>query len=150
MSSLFVRQSLIDFLESDSSENVIDMTDEFQELQDMIASKGLTNSDPWLGVQFVGSTETPVDIGATNSRGKYREEGVIYLHIVDVAKIGAANAILTRAENLRNLLRGRRINGTVIVEGVSPPVFGEGATLSFSGGYSSATVTVEYQRDLDL
>jgi hypothetical protein len=150
MSSSFVRTSILSFLGSGSSETLIDLTAEYDDIKDMIKDAGIGVNDPWLGVQFVGADERPVDIGATNTRGKYREEGIIYLHIVDIAKLGVHNGILTRAEALRNLFRGRRINGTVKIIAVSPPNFGEGVTLSFAGGYTAALVQIDYQRDLDL
>ena len=150
MSSKFVRESLINFLKEETTENVLDLTDEFMELQDFIQENGLTPNDPWLGVQFVGSDEIPVSITSHNSRGKYRETGVIFLHVVDMARSGASSVILDRAEAIRDLIRGRRINGSVVIEGVSPPMFGEGATLNFSGGYTAGLVEVDYIRDLDL
>jgi hypothetical protein len=150
VSSKFVRESIIDFLKTNSQENVLDLTDEFMELQEFIESNGLTLSDPWLGVQFVGAEEVPVSITSHNSRGKYRETGVIFLHVVDVARLGSSGAILNRAEAIRDLLRGRRINDTVLIETVSPAIFGEGATLSFSGGYTAGLVEIDYTRDLDL
>lgn len=151
MSSLYVRDEVINFLETElPTESVIDLTSEFLELEDVLNGKSLNHGDPWLGVQFVGSEEIPVGIGATNSRGKYRESGVIFLHVVDVAKLGVHSLILNRAEAIRNKLRGQRIGGTVVIEAVSPANFGEGITLSFSGGYTAAVVQVDYHRDLDL
>lgn len=150
MSSLYVREETLEFLKLESTENFVDLTDEFQELQDLLSSNDLGPSETWVGVQFVGSDEVCVDIRGNNNRGKFRETGVIFLHVVDVARLGVANAILSRAESLRDLLRGRRISGTILVESVSPPNFGEGATLSFTGGYTAAVIQVNYQRDLDL
>lgn len=150
MSSEYVRTEFLNFLETElTTESVIDLTSEFAELEDFLVQRGLEFGDPWFGVQFLGSEEIPVDIGATNTRGKYRESGVIYLHIVDVAKLGVHNVILARAEAIRNKLRGQRI-GTILIESVSPANFGEGITLSFSGGYTGAVIQVDYQRDLDL
>jgi hypothetical protein len=151
MSSKFVRDEIVSFLETEfPTESVIDLTGEFLELEDVLKGKSINHGDPWLGVQFLGSEEIPVDIGATNSRGKYRESGAIYLHVVDVARLGVHNAILNRAEVIRNRFRGRRIGQTILVEGVSPANFGEGITLSFSGGYTAAVIQIDYQRDLDL
>lgn len=150
MSSKFVRDQIISFMETQfPTESVIDLTGEFLELEDVLKGKSLNHGDPWLGVQFLGAQEVPVDIGATNTRGKYRENGAIYLHVVDVAKLGVNNAILNRAEAIRDKFRGQRI-GPILIEGVSPANFGEGITLSFSGGYTAAVIQVDYQRDLDL
>ena len=57
--------------------------------------------------------------------------------------------ILTRAETLRNLIRGRRIND-IVIEGVTPPNFEQGATLDLDAGYSSGSFIVNYYRDLNL
>ena len=150
MSSVFVRDEVLNFLSTElPTESVIDLTSDFLELEQMLIEEGLTISDPWLGVQFLGSEEIPVDVGATNTRGKYRETGVVFLHVVEVARLGVHNVILTRAEAIRNKLRGRRI-GPIIIESVAPANFGEGITLSFSGGYSAAVIQFDYQRDLDL
>ena len=150
MSSLHVRNEILNFLQTEiPTESVIDLTGDFLELSDLLEESGLQHGDPWLGLQFLGSEEIPVDVGATNTRGKYREVGAIYLHIVDVASLGIHNVILSRAEAIRNKFRGRRI-GQVIITGVAPANFGEGITLSFSGGYTAAVVQVDYTRDLDL
>jgi hypothetical protein len=150
MSSLFVRDEILQFLIDNTSENVIDLTAEFQEVHDMDVANGITVNDPWMGVQFVPSEEIPVDVTANNNKGKYREIGVILLHVVAVSSIGVHNAILARAEAVRDALRGRRVADTIIINQVSPPAFGEAVTLNFEGGYTACAVTVFYQRDLDL
>lgn len=150
MSSLYVRDEVLNFVNTElPTESVIDLTSDFLELEDVLLEEGLTMSDPWLGVQFLGSEEIPVDVGATNTRGKYREVGAIYLHVVEVARLGVHTIILNRAEAIRNKLRGQRI-GSVIIEAVAPPNFGEGITLNFSGGYTAAVIQIDYHRDLDL
>jgi hypothetical protein len=151
MSSKFVRDGITAFIQAElSSENLVDLTADFDELQDVLTDNGLNVRDPWLGLQFVGSEEIPVDVGAINTRGKYREIGVIYLHVVDVAKLNVHNSIIARAEAVRNAFRGRRIADTILVEGVSPVNFGGGATLSFTGGYTAGLIQIDYRRDLDL
>lgn len=150
MSSKFVRDEILGFLVApNTSERVVDLTAEFIELKDFLESNGVLDQQTWIGVQFVGSQEVCVDIRGTNTRGKYREDGIIYLHIVDIAKLGVHNAILNRAEAIRNLFRGRNING-ILINSVSPPNFGEGITLRFEGGYTAALLQIDYQRDLDL
>jgi hypothetical protein len=140
----------MDFLEDElTGESVIDLTADYEALEDFLTSNSLTFGDDWVGVQFLGSEEIPVDVGATNTRGKYRETGTIFLHVVDVASLGVHTLILTRGETIRDKLRGRRI-GNVVIEGVSPVNFGEGITLSFTGGYTAGVIQVDYHRDLDL
>jgi hypothetical protein len=147
VSSLTVRTEILNFLNASlPTETVIDLTAEFQDIEDVVDSAGITSDDPWIGVQFVGYDEEAVDILATNDVGCYRELGVITLHVVDIAKSGVHNLILNRAEAIRNILRGRRI-GPVVIEGVSPANFGTGITLSFEGGYTSASINVDYKFD---
>jgi hypothetical protein len=151
MSSKYVRDGIIDFIASEiPSEKLVDLTAEFDEVQDLLSRNGVQPRSPWLGLQFVGSEEIPVDIGATNTRGKYREIGVIYLHVVDVSKLNVHNSIINRAEVIRNAFRGMRIADTILIESVSPVNFGGGITLSFTGGYTAGVIQIDYQRDLDL
>ncbi len=150
MCSLFVRESVLDFMAQQvTGEIVIDLTAEFEELDDLLEYNNVDSGDNWVGVQFLGADESPVDIRATNEKGTYRELGAIHIHVVAVAKMGGHNGILTRAEAIRDKFRGQRI-GTILIESVSPPNFGEGISLSFTGGYTSATFTIAYQRDLNL
>jgi len=71
------------------------------------------------------------------------------LHIVARSSSTLVDDILLRSETLRDLLRGRRINDMVI-EGISPANFEVGATLDLEAGYQSASVIVNYYRDLNL
>jgi hypothetical protein len=151
MSSKFVRDSILNFLEENTEcENIIDLTAQFEELQDLMSQYGLTLNDDWIGIQFLGNEEVPISIQSQNQKGCYREIGAIYIHVVAVSKIGVHNQILARAETIRDLIRGRRINDSVIIEQVSPPNFGEGITLNFESGYTAAAITVFYRRDIDL
>lgn len=151
MSSKYVRDQIQLVLATDApTESVIDLTGDFLDLHDLLVDKGLAVGDPWLGLQFVGGEEIPVSIEASNQRGKYREHGVIFLHVVELASLGVHNVILTRGEALRDKLRGRRIGNSILIEGVSPVNFGRGATLSFDGGYTAGVIQIDYQRDLDL
>ena len=150
MSASYVRTEFAQFIEDNlPSETLCDMTAEFGELSEFLAQFGVGRNDPWLGVQYIGNDEEPITISATNDKGKYRESGIIYLHVVGVAALGAGNAILARCETIRNLLRGRRI-GNIKVERVSPPNFNAGATLQFEGGWTSASILIDYEYDIDL
>ncbi len=150
MSSLYVRNEFFNFVDTAlPTENVIDISGEFDNINDFTDANGLNPDDPWLGIQYIGAFEEPVDIVGNNLKGTYREAGSIYIHVVGVAGIGQTNAILTRAEAIRDAIRGQRINDMVI-ETVAPPTVGGGATLSFTGGLMSATILIEYHRDLNL
>lgn len=147
MSSSTVRTLVKAFLATEiPGETVIDLSAQYTEMRDMLAEADLQPDAPWLGLDFIGDEELPVSLAATNDLGLYREIGSIVLHICAEAKLGSGDSILTRAEALRNLFRGRRI-GAIVVEGVTPVNFGPGATLAFEGGYMSGSITVSYHFD---
>jgi hypothetical protein len=151
MSSKFVRDSILTFLTTElPTETIIDLTAQFDELEDLLTANSITMNDPWIGVQFLGSDEIPISIQSQNQKGCFREIGAIYIHVVDISYMGVHSSILNRSEAIRDLLRGRRINNSVIIEQVGPPNFGEGITLNFEGGFTASAITVYYRRDLDL
>lgn len=127
----------------------MDLTAQSEEIRDLLAENDVQPDSPWLGVQFQGDDELPISLAATNSQGKYRESGIVYFHIVDVARLGIGDLLLTRGEALRNLFRGRRI-GDIIIESVTPLNFEAGATLQFEAGYMSGSFLVSYIYDNDL
>jgi hypothetical protein len=94
-------------------------------------------------------SEDPITIDADGTKGRYRETGQVLIHVVAPVGFGVAPGIMARAEDLRNLLRGRRI-GDIIIESVTPANFGFGAALQFEGGYTAATFICGYERDFDL
>lgn len=149
MSSAYVRTEIKDFLEDESEETVVDLTAAHQDFKQMLADAGVQPDAPWLGLQFIGEDEIPVALAATNDQGMYRETGAIYVHVCDVARLGAGDLLLTRGEVLRNLFRGRRIED-IVIESVTPMNFDLGATLEFEGGYMSGSFLVAYYRDLNL
>lgn len=150
MSSVYVRSQIKDFLSANApTENVIDLTSLFQEIKELIEDQGLEPDSPWLGIQFIAGDERPIGLAANNDVGKYREDGAIYFHVVDVARLVNGDSVLTRGETLRNLMRGRRI-GDIIIESVTPMNFDTGATLQFEGGWMSGSFIVSFIRDIDL
>lgn len=149
MSSPYVRTTIKTFLSINSSEDVVDMTSLFQEIKELLADNGIQPDAPWLGLDFSGDDEIPIALAATNDQGKYRETGSIYFHVVEVARLGVGDVMLTRGEALRNLMRGRRI-GDILIDSVTPMNFLSGATLQFESGYMSGSFLVAYRRDLDL
>jgi hypothetical protein len=150
MSSAAVRTAIFDFLDTNApTESVVDLTSQFGEIKEFVADSGVQPDSPWLGVQFIGSDELPIGLAANNVIGKYRETGAVYIHCVEVARLGVGNTLLTRGEALRNLFRGQNISG-VVVESVTPLNFDGGATLQFEGGYMSASFLMSYYFDVDL
>jgi hypothetical protein len=151
MSSKFVRDSFNSFMETEfTGENIIDLTAHFEEIEDLLEHYDLTINDPWVGIQYLGSDEIPVSIQSQNQKGCFREVGAIYIHVVAVSHFKTHKEILTRAEAIRDKLRGRRINESLIIEQVGPANFGEGITLNFESGYTAAAITLFYRRDIDL
>jgi hypothetical protein len=150
MSSSYVRTQLKTFITANSpAENQADMSGGYEDIQVFLGDKGIAMTDPWLGLQFIPNDEVPITLPATNTSGKYRETGAVYIHIVDVAKPNVSDSILTRGETLRDLLRGRRL-GEVKVESITPLNFELGATLNFDGGFVAASFILSYQYDRDL
>lgn len=150
MSSAYVRTQIKSFLTANApTEKQVDLTGLYEELPDALAAFSVGPNDTWLGLEFLGEDEVPITVGSTNTKGKYRETGAVYIHVVDIAKLAVSSSILTRAETLRNLFRGRRI-GTIYIESVTPVSFESGATLQFEGGYMSGSFLLGYQADLDL
>jgi hypothetical protein len=148
MSSTYVRDQIKSYLTANMpTETQIDLSDKFESIDDVISDAGLTRNDPWLGLEFIANIEEPITVQSNWGKGVYREIGVVMFHVVDIAKLGAANAILPRAEAIRNILRGRRI-GDIIIESVTPPNFNQGATLNFEAGYCAAIVMCSYEYDL--
>lgn len=150
MSSVYVRTEIKNFIATEFPlEKVIDLSGQYETMDQIIDNEGLAPDDPWLGIEFIANDEVPITVPATNSQGRYREDGAVYFHIVEVASLGNSGTILSRGESLRNKLRGQRI-GQIIVESITPLNFGSGATLQFEGGYTSASFVLSYQRDLEL
>lgn len=149
MSSQYVREEILTYLNANSAETFLDLSGEFEQIHDFLAHSGVNHNDNWVGIQFVGSEEEPISLNANGQVGCYREYGTIYVHVVAPTRIGVVAAILPRAEALRTILRGRRI-GDIIIDRVSPANFGSGATIDFEAGFTSGSFLVDYRRDLNL
>lgn len=150
MSSKYVRSTIKSFIGTAlSTENLIDLTAEFRDIDAMLTAYSLTNRSNWLGLQFIGSDEVAMNVGANNSAGCYREYGSIFLHVVAPATTTARSGIEDRCDATINAFRGQRISD-IIIESISPPNFEAGATLQFESGFTSASVVVNYYRDLNL
>ena len=150
MSSAYVRTEIKNFLTTNfPTENQIDLSGRYESYSHILTSNSLTPNDNWLGLQFLSANEVPASIASGNTKGLYRETGIIYLHVVEPIQKTAPDLILARAENLRDSFRGQRIND-IIIEEVSPANFETGATLQFDSGFTAASIILEYYRDLSL
>jgi len=144
MSSSYVRTEIKAFLAANfPTEDVIDMTAQFQELKEFLADNSLTYESAWLGIDFIGTEEVPISVTSDSTTGCYREMGSVFFHIVDPARSASADNILNRSEVLRSGLRGQRI-GDIIIEGVTPLSTEAGGTLDFSGGFVSGSFIANY------
>jgi len=149
MSSKYVRDTFAQYLEDNSAEaNRVDFSLMYDTLDDLLTSLSIGKGTDWLGIDYIGNDEEPITIGSSNNRGKYRENGSIYLHVVEPASLQAISGILTRGKALRDLLRGRRI-GNIVIESVSPINTAAGTTLQFEGGWFSGSFFANYYCDFD-
>lgn len=157
MSSSAVRTKFETFFAAEfPSEKVAVMDGGYENLRDFLAGDPgavgypRIEKEPWIGLQYIPNDEEAVSVPANNTTGKYRETGLIFIHVVDIAKLAVGAGINTRCEAIRNKLRGQNISGLRVLS-VSPQNFAPGATLDFEGGgYISASMTLEYSLDINL
>jgi hypothetical protein len=152
MSSSYVRTEFKNYISANiGSETLIDLSGEYREIKELLADESIASGEVWTGIEFIAGDEIPITIGSDNTKGKYRETGAVYLHIVGLARLGTSGnaATLARAEALRDKLRGKRL-GSIFVESITPPQNNDGGTFNFGQGYSSISFLVEYMNDKDL
>lgn len=148
MSSTYVRTTFKSFMSTNATGETkqIDLTGQSAEMREFMNSNSISLSSNWIGFQFIGNSELPATVPATNDQGTYREEGAIYIHVIAPAAVNVMDSLLTRAETLRDLLRGRRI-GEIRINEVTPVNTDDGATLQFDAGWMGASFLVNYERD---
>jgi hypothetical protein len=153
MSSSAVRTKFETFMATENpTEKFAVLDGGFEDIQDFLLGQtpSIDPGGPWTGIQYSPNDEVPITAASTNISGKYRETGLVFIHVVDIAKLTASAGIITRCEAMRNKLRGQNILGLRVLS-VSPQNFSEGATLDFEGGgYISATFTVEFELDINI
>ena len=144
MSSKYVRETINQYLDDNSTETFIDISGEYRELLDLVTDNGVTVDDNWVGVQFSASSEEPISIQAKC----YREFGIILMHVV--APVGP-NVIYTniidRAETLMGIFRGKRI-GEIVIESIKHMNTERSTRFKFDKRFTSGTFFVNYYRDL--
>lgn len=153
MSSQYVRTEIKAFMATGiPSEKTLDISGVFDELKKFLSDETVGPRDNWLGIQFIPSEDVPITIGSTNTKGKYREIGSIFIHVVAVASKVERDNIVPRGETIRDAFRGKRIGAQsdIVIEGVVPLNYEAAATLQFEGGYTSASIVVNYYRDFDF
>ncbi|MCK5883237.1 MAG: hypothetical protein KAG61_06075 [Bacteriovoracaceae bacterium] len=149
MSSQYVREQMLTHLQTTfPTEKIVDLTAQYKDLYEFLADNSIGKTDNWIGVQFTGGPDDLITIGSDG--GCYRETGAILLHVVAPLQIGVVGIILPRVELIRKGLRGTRVNLDITIDSTTTPNFEAGATLEFSGGYTSGTTVLNYHRDETL
>lgn len=151
MSSSVVRTQIKSWLVTNaSSESVVDLTSQFDDVKELLAANDIQPDAPWLGIEFIGDVEEPISLAATNVSGSYREYGAVQFHAVDVAKYGISDSLIARLEAIQNKLRGIKVGEVVNVVDMTLPNTTTGAVLDFESGFMSASFLMHYYRDINL
>lgn len=153
MSSKRIRDILIPAVETFLNPvPLVDITGRFEDLNDYLEDvESIDEDTAWVAIDFVANPETPITIPAHNALGKFRETGLMILHVVEPASNDQSmvDNILARAEALQNFLRGENFSG-ILIENITPPNFQAGTTLTFDGGWTAAAITASFESDLNL
>jgi len=138
MSSVNVRTLVNDFLTANW------ITTPFFDLSDFTTNSDLpiNTTDSWLGIQYFGGVEDIQSIPAKC----YRETGAISFHIVSPSGF-TSTAALTLCEQLRDLLRDRRLGSLYFME-VRPPTDQSGKAIKFDGAWNGFVIETVYWYDI--
>ena len=150
MSSKYVRDEINSYVVANVPATVIDLTLLSDYIQDPLDENNIDETTPWLGLDFIADPILAQTVPANDTVGKYREEGVIFLHVVEPYSDLAPGTIIDRGEVLQNLFRGKRINNNIVIESVSAVNTNNGVTLQFDSGFVAGAITISYQYDLNL
>ena len=140
MSSRYVRNTILTYLTNNWTATPVYDLSNFLDKTNL----NLANLNMWVGVQFLHSEETYAGVG-----GKcFRESGTIIFHVahaVGQSSDGAINA----CESIRDLFRGMRIGGNIVIESVDPPTDMWGEAIEFDGNWHGFAIYTEYYMDFD-
>lgn len=151
MSSKYVRAQIKNHIQTNiSTETIVDFSAMYLNVSEIRDTHGLGFKDPFLGIQYLPSDESPVSVISNNATGCYREFGAILLHIVESVNPTMVENILDRGEALLESFRGATINGDIYIESVSYPNFDSSVTANFENGYESATIVVNFYRNYNF
>lgn len=144
MSSKQLRTQIKDHITANSAETVIDLSGEYRTLIKVATGNSITPNDDWVAIQFIGSDEEPIDVQSKC----FREFGSIFIHVIAPIQPSVVdNNLIDRAEALRSIFRGTRIND-IVIESVSPLNTEGGTTLEFDNSFTSGTFFINYYRDI--
>ena len=153
MSSKIVRDTIKAYYAAEAPGSeipLVDLDGGYEDIHSLLQEAGVADSyTPWVGIQFIGNDEIPVTVAAVPGQGKFRETGAFFIHVVEVASSTVRDSIVSRAEALRTLFRGKNISG-VRIQSVTPINFELGATLEFESGFIAGSFIADYEYDLDI
>ena len=150
MSSASVRLSVKNVFASEiPGEKLVDMSAQYETISDLLQRLSIDLDEEWVGLLFIGDREETVSLAADNTRGCYREYGMVQVNVIAPAAIGVADDMVARADAIRNVFRGRRL-GNMIVEEVTPPNTERGAILEMEANFMSASFEIMYYLDINL
>ncbi len=71
MSSAYVRTQVKTFLTTNApTENFVDMSGQYDRIRDMLNDLSIGPTEDWVGIDFIGSDESPITVGSNNTSGK--------------------------------------------------------------------------------
>lgn len=130
-------------------ENLVDLSAQYSSIPEVLSKKGITLANNWCGILFIGDREETVSLAADNTRGCYRERGMVQVFVMAPAQANVSDLMVARADAIRNVFRGRNLNG-VMIEEVTPPNTEQGAILELESNYMCAAFDIIYYLDINL
>lgn len=135
MSSGFTRSTLEKFLLENWSDTDVFVIDDADDISTIPAN----TSAPWVGIEYLTSTEV-VDCLPANL---WRERGTILLHIVIPNGWKSSTAIVL-GDKLQRLLRGQRLN-ELVIESVSPVISTDPPAIPRTSAWQGFCLVSQYQ-----
>lgn len=135
MSSGFVRSTLELFLRDNWVDTDVYVVDD----ADNISTIPANTQKPWLGIEYLASTEA-VDCLPANM---WRERGTILLHIVLPNGWKSSTAIVL-GDKLQRLLRGQRLE-ELVIESVSPVISTDPPAIPRTSAWQGFCLISQYQ-----
>lgn len=135
MSSGYVRSKLEVFLLENWDDTDFFVVDDAEDISSIPAN----TTQPWLGIEYLSSTEA-VDCLPANM---WRERGTILLHIVIPNGWKSSTAIVL-GDKLQRMLRGQRLDDLVI-ESVSPVISTDPPAIPRTSAWQGFCLISQYQ-----
>ncbi|MDJ0792262.1 MAG: hypothetical protein QNJ71_10235 [Acidimicrobiia bacterium] len=141
MSSLDVRQAIEAAVVAAAAPiDVFDLSD-YVTLEDVLTDV----EDQAILIQYVTADETMMSIGGEGNQG-WRQDGTVVLHYV-VPTGFESGPVVTKGDEIREALRGRRLGGNITIESCDPFTdFGAGSTGLYGGAWKGWASNLFYSR----